>query len=97
MSPQGWSGKQVDPLAADDFVSAFEVHGLLPRACGGLGRVCLAHDSLGIPVALKLLHPLSGNKAIAPGFFEREVAIHQRVSSDYVARVIEADAECEQP
>lgn len=95
--PELTSGKAVATLASGDVVGAFTIHHSLPGARGGFGRVYLAHDALGVPVALKQLDPLAGNTAIAPGFFEREVAIHQQVSSDYVARLIAADARCEQP
>lgn len=78
------------PIASpDDWLGPYRK--VRPIGRGGFGSVFQAEDRHGAQVALKVLDALSDNVPSARARFARELVAAQRVTSPYVARVINSD------
>lgn len=87
----------LDPLRADDptELGRWTLEGRL--GAGGMGVVYLASAPDGTRVALKLVRADLADDPMFRARFRREVDAVRRVRGDRVARLIEADADADQP
>ncbi|OIV37980.1 hypothetical protein BIV57_08165 [Mangrovactinospora gilvigrisea] len=88
----------MDGLEPDDPAEVGPYRLIARLGAGGMGRVYLARDPRGIPVAVKLVHPRLAEDDGFRGRFRREVdAARAVVGGGRTAAVVNADPEAELP
>lgn len=87
----------MEPLRAQDpdNVGPYRLRARL--GAGGMGRVYLGALPDGALVAIKVVHPGFAHDERFRARFRREVEISRRVTGPWVAAVVDADPEAEQP
>ncbi|MEY9856391.1 tRNA A-37 threonylcarbamoyl transferase component Bud32 [Catenulispora sp. GAS73] len=87
----------VEPLGRSDpdFIGPYPLVGVL--GSGWSGRVYLARDAQGRPMAVKAIRPQYADSAVFRARFRRELDVIRRVRSERGAPIVEADPDDEAP
>ncbi|WP_194920624.1 hypothetical protein [Catenulispora rubra] len=87
----------VQPLGRSDpdFIGHYPLVGVL--GSGWSGRVYLARDAQGRPMAVKVIRPQYADSAVFRARFRRELDVIRRVRSERGAPIVDADPDDEAP